>query len=195
MSERITGYREETLKGMTTGAGVAFENFKLGTDTYSTGTKIGATTGGVSVTIEYPDAWTREIDGLPSNTVGLYEPELVKPTVKMSLVEVSNTSTLKKAIGAASVATVEQPSGYKSVTPNMDVAEADYLENITVFTQTKGTSSPLIIVIENPLSTEGFEFKTESKNGGAIEVTFTGNYDPMNLSNCPIKFYVPEPSV
>ena len=76
-----------------------------------------------------------------------------------------------------------------------DVRTEDYLENITLFTQTKGTKDPLIIVLERPLSTEGFEFATESKAGGVIEVTFTGNYDPANLDEVPIKFYVPAPSV
>lgn len=194
MSERITGYRQETLKSLTTGAAVAFEDFDLATDTYDTGTKLGATSGGVTVNIEYPDAWDREIDGLPSNSIGLHECEFVKPTVKLSLVEVSNTSTLAKALGAATVADAESPSGYKVVKPLADIATTDYLENITLFTQTKGTATPLIIVLENPLSTEGFEFATESKAGGSIEVTFTGNFDPLALDEAPVRFYVPAPS-
>lgn len=194
MSKRITGYQEKTLENCTTGAGVAFANFDLASDTYETGEKVGATTGGVTIAVEYPDAWTREIDGLPSNTKGLYEPEFVKPTLKMALVEVASSSTLKKALAAADVAAAEAPTGYQKVTPRADVAEADYLENITVFTQTKGSNEPLIIVIENPLSTEGFEFATQSKAGGSIEVTYTGNFDPMKLENCPIKFYVPNPA-
>ena len=39
MSNKINGYREETLKGLTTGAAVAFEDFDLATDTYETGKK------------------------------------------------------------------------------------------------------------------------------------------------------------
>ncbi len=71
MSNKINGYREETLKGLTTGAAVAFEDFDLTTDTYETGKKMGTTSGGVKVTIEYPDAWDRELDGVPANSVGI----------------------------------------------------------------------------------------------------------------------------
>ena len=194
MSGRITGYRKETLQSLTTGAGVCFENFDLATDTFETGTKMGATSGGVSVTVEFPDAWDREIDGLPSNSIGLHESEFVKPTVKASFVEVSNTSVLKSGLGAATVTDATAPDGYKVVKPLADINTSDYLENITIFTQTKGTGAPLIIVVKNPLSTEGFEFATESKAGGMIEMTYTGNFDPLDLDSCPIEFYVPAPA-
>ena len=195
MSNKINGYREETLKGLTTGAAVAFEDFDLATDTYETGKKMGTTSGGVKVTIEYPDAWDRELDGVPANSVGMRENEFMRPTVTLTLAEVSNTSTLKRALSGATVGAADNPTGYQVVKPVNDVRTEDYLENITLFTQTKGTKDPLIIVLERPLSTEGFEFATESKAGGVIEVTFTGNYDPANLDELPIKFYVPAPSV
>ena len=194
MSNKISGYREETLKGLTTGAAVAFEDFDLATDTYETGKKMGTTSGGVKVTIEYPDAWDRELDGVPANSVGMRENEFMRPTVTLTLAEVSNTSTLKHALSGATVGAAVKPTGYQVVKPVNDVRTEDYLENITLFTQTKGTKDPLIIVLERPLSTEGFEFATESKAGGVIEVTFTGNYDPANLDEVPIKFYVPAPS-
>jgi hypothetical protein len=195
MSKRITGYSMKTPQAMTSGAGVVFENFDMATDTYDAAEakKAGATTGGVKIAVEYPDAWTREIDGLPSNTVGLYEPEFIKPTVTFSIVEVSNASRLKNALGGADIAAADKPTGYQVVTPRADLADADYLENLTIFTRTK-KGEPLIIVLENPLSTEGFEFATESKAGGAIEVTYTGNFDPMDLDNQPVKFYVPTPA-
>lgn len=195
MSNKINGYREETLKGLTTGAAVAFEDFDLTTDTYETGKKMGTTSGGVKVTIEYPDAWDRELDGVPANSVGMRENEFMRPTVTLTLAEVSNTSTLKHALSGATVGAAVKPTGYQVVKPINDVRTEDYLQNITLFTQTKGTKDPLIIVLERPLSTEGFEFATESKAGGVIEVTFTGNYDPANLDEVPIKFYVPAPSV
>lgn len=195
MSKRITGYSAVTPKSMTTGAGVVFEDFDLATDTYDAAEakKAGATTGGVKITVEFPDAWDREIDGLPANAIGMHEPEFIKPTIAFSIVEVSNASRLKNALGGADVTAADKPTGYQVVTPRADLADTDYLGNLTVFTRTK-KGEPLIIVMENPLSTEGFEFATESKAGGAIEVTYTGNFDPLDLDNQPIKFYVPMPA-
>lgn len=194
MSKRINGYREITPYGLTTGAGVIAKNFDLEKDTYETAEIISATSGGVAVAVEYPDAWDREIDGVPTNAVGMHEHEFIKPTVKATLAEVNNAEVLAEALGGAAVSTATKPQGYKSIVPKIDIAESDYLENITVFTQTKATAEPLIIVIDKPLSTEGFEFATESKAGGGIEVTWIGNYDPMQLDNQPIHFYVPVPA-
>lgn len=195
MSKRMTGYSMKTPQSMTSGAGVVFENFDLATDTYDSAEakKAGATTGGVKVKVEFPDAWDRDIDGLPTNAVGMHEPEFIKPTVTFAIVEVSSASRLKNALGGADVKAADNPSGYQVVTPRADLADADYLENLTVFTRTK-KGEPLVIVLENPLSTEGFEFATESKAGGSIEVTYTGNFDPLNLDDQPIKFYVPTPA-
>jgi hypothetical protein len=196
MSKRITGYSAITPKSLTSGAGVVFENFDLATDTYegAEAKKVGATTGGVKVKVEHPGKWTREIDGLPENTVGMDELEFIKPTVTFSIVEVSNASRLKKALGAADVAAADKPTGYQVVTPRADLTAEDYPDNLAIFVRTKA-GEPLIIVIDNPLSTEGFEFATESKAGGAIEVTYTGNFDPLKLDEMPIKFYVPTPAV
>lgn len=196
MSGRITGYTETTPQSLTTGAAVIYKNFDPASDTVASAKAkiISATSGGVTVTVEYPDAWDREIDGLPANSVGMREQEFIKPTVKATLAEVSNADVLAAALGAATVTSATSPTGYNKIVPKNDVADSDYLENITAITQTKGTNEPLIIVIENPLSTEGFEFATESKAGGGIEVTWTGNYDPLNLDDLPIKFYVPAPA-
>lgn len=195
MSKRITGYSAITPKSLTSGAGVVFEDFDLTTDTYegAEAKKVGATTGGVKINVEYPGKWVRDIDGLPENTVGMDELEFIKPTVTFAIVEVSNASRLKKALGGADVAEATKPTGYQVVTPRADLTAEDYPKNLTIFVRTKA-GEPLIIVIDNPLSTEGFEFATESKAGGAIEVTYTGNFDPLDLDNQPIKFYVPTSS-
>lgn len=187
----INGYTEHTLENVTSGAGVVFKNFDLATDTVDTARAkiISATSGGVKVKVEYPSAWNRELDGVPANSVGMYEREECKPTVTMTLAEVASPQVLADALGAATVSDATAPSGYKVIEPKWDVDKADYLENITVVTTRKGTNEPLIIVIDNPLSTEGFELATASKSGGGMEVTFTGNYNPMQLEKCPVRFY------
>lgn len=191
MGKRISGYTEKTLENVTTGAGVVFKNFDLAADTVESarGKIISATSGGVKVKVEYPSAWYREIDGVPENSKGMYEREECKPTVTMGLVEIASPQVLADALGGATVADADAPTGYKAITPKWDVDAADYLENLTIVTTRKGSDDPLIIVIDNPLSTEGFELATESKAGGGMEVTFTGNYDPLKLDECPVHFY------
>jgi hypothetical protein len=187
----ISGYTENTLENVTSGAGVVFKNFDLATDTVESARAkiISATQGGVKVKIEFPSAWDREIDGVPANSVGMREREECKPTVTMTLAEVASPQVLADALGAALVEDATAPTGYKKITPKWDVETTDYLQNIAVVTTRKGSNDPLIIVIDNPLSTEGFELATASKSGGGMEVTFTGNYNPLQLDVCPVHFY------
>jgi hypothetical protein len=187
----ISGYTENTLENVTSGAGVVFKNFDLATDTVESARAkiISATQGGVKVKVEFPSAWDREIDGVPANSVGMREREECKPTVTMTLAEVASPQVLADALGAALVEDATAPSGYKKITPKWDVEVSDYLQNIAVVTTRKGSNDPLIIVIDNPLSTEGFELATASKSGGGMEVTFTGNYNPLQLDVCPVHFY------
>lgn len=191
MSKKISGYTETTPKSLTTGAGVIYKNFNIETDTFESAKSkiLSATNGGVTVGIEL-DSWYREIDGLPENSKGMFEVEGYKPTVKATLVEINNADVLAAAIGASAVQSSENPTGYKIVAPKHPVDDSDYLENLTIVTQTKA-AEPLIIQVLNPLSTEGFDFETEYKSGGGMEITFTGFYDPLKLDEPPIKFYVP----
>lgn len=191
MSGKITGYTEKTPYSLTTGAAVLYKNFDIATDTVESakGKILSATSGGVSVGIEL-DSWYREIDGLPENSKGMYEVEGYKPTFKATLVEINNAQVLADALGAATIQDSATPTGYKIVQPAHPVSDSNYLTNITAITQTK-EGEPLIIVLDNPLSTDGFEIGTEYKGGGSMEVTYTGFYNPLELDNVPIKFYVP----
>lgn len=192
MSKRLTGFTETTPKSLTTGAAVLYKDFDIETDTVETAKAkiISATSGGVTVGIEL-DSWYREIDGLPENSKGMFEVEAFKPTVTATLTDINNSATLAAALGGSVKSTPGTPNGRDLIVPSHDMS---YLENITAITQTKD-GEPLIIQIINPLSTEGFEIATESKAGGGMEVTWTGFYDPLNLDDVPIKFWVATPQV
>lgn len=195
MSEKITGYTATSPEAMTTGAAVMYKNFDIAADTAATAAAkiISATSGGVEISIE-KETWYREIDGVPENTKGMFEIESIKPSIKATLAEVSSVDALMIALGAATNSAPALPTGYTKVEPKHSVADSDYLDNITLLTQTK-TGSPLIIVIDNPLNTDGLTFKTESKAGGGLDVEFVGHYDAEDLNTAPIRFYVPTPAV
>lgn len=194
---RITGYTAETPKNLTTGAGVVFVNFDIKTDTYESAKAkiLGATNGGVTVSVGYDGAWTREIDGVPENSIGMREVEYFMPSVTVPLVEIGETQ-ICAALGATTVTSgdgVAVPTGRKLIVPKHDLAATDYMENITILTAKK-TGEPLIIQIINALSQEDWEISTEYKAGGTMELQFMGNYDPTKIDEAPIKFYVPTAS-
>lgn len=191
---RITGYTAETPKNLTTGAGVVFLNFDIETDTYDSAKAkiLGATNGGVTVSVGYDGAWTREIDGVPENSVGMREVEYFMPSVTVPLVEIGQQQ-ICAALGATTVTpgTGEGiPTGRTLIVPKHELAATDYISNVTIMTAKK-TGEPLIIQIINALSQEDWEISTEYKAGGTMELQFMGNYDPLKIDEAPIKFYVP----
>lgn len=191
MTDKITGYTELTPYSLTTGAAVLCKDFDIATDTVATmaAKVISSTSGGVEVSIEN-DGWSHDIDGLPENTVGMWENESFKPTVKATLAEVGDNEVLALALGACTVTTPQSPTGYKLLVPDHETGATDYPDNITAITMTK-QGKALFIQILNPLSTDGFALSTKSKEGGGIEVTWTGNYNPLELDTPPIRFYTP----
>lgn len=192
MAKKISGYREVTLQNMTTSAAVVVKNFDVATDTLETikDKILTATSGGVKVKVEYPSAWDKTIDGVPANSVGMREQEECKPTVTFTPAEAADPQVFAAALGASVVtdATSER-EGYTKIEPKWGIEAADYLDNLALITTRKGSDEPLIIVIDKPLSTEGFELSTADKAQGAYEVTFTGNYDPAKLDVPPIHIY------
>lgn len=191
MAKKISGYREVTLQNMTTGAAVVVKNFDIATDTLETikDKILTATSGGVKVKVEYPSAWDKTIDGVPANSVGMHEQEECKPTITFTPAEAADPHVFAAALGAATVAATSEREGYSKVEPKWDIESTDYLDNLTLITTRKGSDQPLIIVIDKPLSTEGFELATADKAQGGYEVTFTGNYDPAKLDVPPIHIY------
>lgn len=196
MSDKLSGYTEVTPHNLVTGAAVVYVDFDIDTDTAATAADkvLSATSGGVTVTVEWPDAWDFELDNVPANSVGLREPEYVRPTVEFTAAEIGSASALARALGGATTTDSTAPAGYKIVQPR-DLTAADYAKNLTLIARTKTGNLPVIIQILNPLSTEGLELTTTPKGQAGMGLTFTGNFDPLKLSDMPIKFYVPSAAV
>ena len=101
---------------------------------------------------------------------------------------------MKIALAAGVLATTGTgiPTGYDRVTAGSELADADYLTNITWVGRISGSSDPVIIVVNNALATNGLTLTTADKAEGVIPVTFTGHYTITDLETPPFEIYYPE---
>lgn len=169
-----TGYTSTTAKNYVIDAatvytGVTFDDVS---DTFS-GTLHGATSGGVTVTIEqtYRDI---EVDGTSHMKVkGNKVLEAATATVTANVKEIT-AEIIRKSLNGdiADAAVTDAPTGYKVITTKRYIEATDYVNNIAVVGRLSGTSEPVIFILDNALCTSGFEGATEDNNEMVIEQTY-----------------------
>ena len=192
--KRLTGYTENTMQNRQTGAGVYLKNFDVETDTFTTavaaGKLIGATQGGGSFSA-VPTITTTEIDGVPSDAVGMEDIDGWTAEMTANIVEVT-AETMAEALGA-SVVTAESLNGknYRKVTGKMYLEESDYRDNITFLGSMSGFDEPLIIQIYNAIAMEGVNINPQDKKTTLNSTKWKAHSSFDNLDEAPFAIYVP----
>lgn len=196
---RITGATSATPKHILLDAGCFFKNYDL-TKTYAqniavAGALLGATDGGGTFSA-VPVVHNVAIDGVPTNTKGLHRIDewTVTMTARMKELTASNIAV---ALGAATSATVGSGDaetalvGATRITANEDIDNGDYLTNLTWVGRLSGSDDPVIIVMKNALSLNGFSINPADKAEAVGEYTLTGCYDLADLDDVPFAIYYP----
>lgn len=190
--KKMTGYTESTLINRQTGAGAYFKNFDIENDTFSSavaaGKLLGATQGGGTFTAK-PTITAVEVDGVPSDAMGLEEVEGWEVTMQATFLEVK-PELIQKVLGAAQV-TEALDGKYKKIQGKMNLELEDYENNITFLGDMAGYDDPIIIQVYNALSTDGFSFNTQDKKSNTISATFKGHVSPDQYDVPPFAIFVP----
>ena len=192
----FTGVSSNTAKHLQLDAGAFFKNFDPATDTYATASAklIGATAGGGSFAA-IPTIRRIEVDGLKGATKGYEALDEWQVTLTANVKEITE-ETLKLALATASYTGTKSPSteasnNYNKITASNDIADSNYLTNVTWIGRLSGSSSPIIIVVKNALATNGLTLTTADKSEGVIAVTLTGHYAVSDLDTPPFEIYYP----
>lgn len=194
----ISGVTANTPKNLQLDAGAFFKNYDVSGDTYDTAkaTKlIGATAGGGSFAA-VPTIRRIEIDGVKGDTKGFKTIDEWQVTMTANVKEMT-ANFLKMALATGTSTDVKSPStasanNYDKIVAGNEIADADYITNITWIGRISGNSKPMIIVLKNALSTNGVTLTTQDKSEGVVTVTFTGHYDPADLDTVPFEIYFPK---
>ena len=193
----FSGVTTNTSKHLQLDAGAFLKNYDVTSDTWATAkaTKlIGATAGGGSFAA-VPTIRRIEVDGVKGATKGFEALDEWTVTMTANVKEIT-ADALKMALATGTSTQVKSPSSaassnYHKIVASNDLADGDYMTNITWVGTLSGSALPVIIVLKNALCTNGLTLTTQDKSEGVIAITLTGHYDPTDLSVVPFEIYYP----
>lgn len=194
MALKKTGYTEKTSKNYLINAATVYTDVTYAEGAGFTGTLHGATSGGVTVTIEqtYRDI---EVDGTGHTKVkGNKVLESAFASAVVNLKEITAESIRQSMNGNLDTAeTADAPTGYKVITAKRYIENTDYIENMAIVGTLSGTNEPVIVMLDNVISTGGLELATEDNNETIIEQTFEAHasVDQLDADEFPWKILFP----
>lgn len=151
---------------------------------------LGATSGGSKITIT-PEIKTVEVDGALVKVKGMDFKVGEVAKFETNLVEITPELLKSTVIGQNATSDVE---GYDLIVSKSDIQEGDYFNNLA-FVGKKADGTPIIVVFENALCTNGFETEAKNKDNAVVKGIFECYQDPTgDLSKLPYKIYYPTPA-
>lgn len=187
---KITGLKSTSKKNFQLDAGALYKNWAIGTDTPATASTklIGATQGGATIAIT-PEIRQMEVDGAKGAVKGLEVIESWAATLTATVKEVT-PDTIKLALADSTISTTAV-TGYTKIVPGEDLADADYMTNVAWVGKLLGASDPIVIILKNTVSLNGWNLQVQDKNEGGVPLVLTAHYDVADLDSVPIEIYLP----
>ena len=168
-----TGYTSTTSKNYIINAATVYTNVTYAEVGGFAGTLHGATSGGVTLTIEqnYRDV---EVDGTGHMKVkGNKRLESATASVVANMKEITAETIRKSLNGKLENATAaDAPTGYKIITTKREIEDTDYITNMAIVGTLSGTDEPVIAILDNAFCTSGLELATEDNGEAVIEQTY-----------------------
>lgn len=184
------GITEVTPKNILLGAGTIFKNltWDKAKSQFKFDKVLGATSGGSKFSIknEFKDI---EADGAVVKVKGL--------TLKYGQVAQLETNLLDITVDNLKIAMLGEEktseiTGYKELVPKAQLEAGDYIGNLA-YVGRKSDGSPVIIIMENALCTEGLEIEGKNKDNAVLKVKFECYGDiTSDLQTLPVKILIPE---
>ena len=188
-----TGFDVNTANNFVVNAGAVYQNLKWTEGSGWTGTRLGATSGGNSVTIsnEFRDI---EIDGTFSKYIGQKVLVSSDATLTANVKEITANAIKLAILGKSEVSSGEDaPADYDVITGKSKIEASDYLTNIALVGEMSGTNDPIIIILDNALCTSGLELSTTDDNEAVVTMTFEAHADANQVADrtLPARIYLP----
>ena len=198
MASRYHGVSPETYQRMILDAGEVRINF---TSIASPGKRLGATRGGSEFSIE-PEMREMDVDGAPGAVMGAARMTRCSAKLTCSFVEINEDIFTLAMPGVTIYDAACIGTHLKQIKRAMKLWADDgsytdpYQDNVVLFAEVAGTTTPVIVGIKNALATGNFELSLEDKNEAVVKVEFTAHFDPADLadndSTEPWLFYYPD---
>lgn len=197
MALKKTGYTDKTSKTYLINSATIFTGVTYSVEEGFTGELHGATSGGVTLTIEqtYRDI---EVDSTSHMKLkGNKVLEAATATATANMKEITAETIRRSLNGTITDAGADEaPVGYKVIRTKRMLEDSDYLSNIAIVGTLSGTEEPVIAILDNALCTSGLEIATEDNNEAVIEQSYEAHADHEQLEKdeFPWKILYPDTS-
>lgn len=179
MANTLNAFNANTAKNFELDAGILVTGVTdAGSLDYTTGLKLGATTGGTTV------AFSNEIRNLFEDVDGArgkYKDgdiiDMQDASITFTLLE-QTAENMKLALAAADI--TDNTALGKTISPRESIESGDYYDNICWFGTVKGSDLPMCIEIKNAINETGLNFTAADKAKGTIECEIHGRKDVAN---------------
>jgi hypothetical protein len=184
---RYHGVNENTYRKFVIDSG----EVRLGyTNESSRGTRLGATRGGSSLTIEQ-EIKIMEVDGAKGPVKG--GRRIVKSSAKMEVnfIEFS-TDLLTMALPGSTTDDFGSPVTHTSIQRALQIAATDYHDSIALIGEVSGSGDPIVIILSNVLADGNFEIAAADNDETVLKIQFTAHFDPSDLDTEPWEIRFPQ---
>lgn len=157
-----------------------------------TGTPLGATTDGTKVNIEQKYRKIA-VDGTTHMDVqGLWVLDEAHATVGAKLKELTASNLALGLNGTTKPS--EEYEGYTEIESKRYLSEGDYIKNMAIIGKLTGSDKPIIILLDNVLTTSAFALETKDGDEAAIDYEGTANasFEQLQNDQFPWKILYPE---
>lgn len=187
---KYTQIPTDAFEQMQLNAGILVSAFTPSTGSITSGSIIGATTGGITfeATPTYND-YGADVDNFPENVMEMKRIDTWTAKLSGTFVTAS-AATVKRLLGAASIGS----SDSTKVTPRSELATADFSDIWWVgdYSNYNGSTNGGFVAVHliNSLSTGGFKIKSSDKSKGQFDFEFTAHYSASDIDTVPFEVYV-----
>jgi hypothetical protein len=159
------------------------------TDESTRGTRLGATRGGSTFTIEQ-DVKDMAVDGAKGPVKG--GRRIIKSNAKLecSFIEISQ-DLISLALPGSTTEEFGSPATHESIKRALQIAATDYSSNIALIGEVSGSGVPVVVIINNALADGNFELGLVDNDESVLKVQFTAHFDPSDLETEPWEIRYP----
>lgn len=190
MAGTLNAFNANTAKNFELDAGILVTGVTdPGSLDYSTGTKLGATTGGTTA------AFSNEVRNLFEDVDGArgkYKDgdiiDMQDGSITFTLLE-QTAENMKLALACADI--TDNTATGKTITPRDNIKSEDYYSNICWFGTIKGSNLPMCIEIKNAINESGFNFTAADKAKGTIACEVHGRKDVADPTAASMLIHLP----
>lgn len=174
MTVKPIGVTQETPERMLLDAGAIYKNLEYDETTGEfTGQVLGATSGGNQFEVQI-ETRQPELDGIKTRIRGMKFVNSHEAQLVVNLKELT-AENIKNAIGPADVDATDE--NFDIVTGRAHFEDEDYLDNISFVGRLSGNQKPVVIMLKNALSANGFSMSTADDGEAVVPITFHAHAD------------------